>query len=80
MGHVFITGGYIFFDIFIGSSFAGLWRINLMPIDTTKTIMQVHGKKGLLILREKIKINGFHVLYSGGISMKCNKLSTSNNL
>ena len=53
---------------FIGSFFAGLWRINLMPIDTTKTIMQVHGKKGLLILREKIKTNGFHVLYNGGIS------------
>lgn len=52
---------------FIGSMFAGLWRINLMPIDTTKTMMQVHGKNGIPILREKIKTNGIRALYSGGI-------------
>lgn len=52
---------------FIGSMFAGLWRINLMPIDTTKTMLQVHGKKGITILREKIKINGIKTLYNGSM-------------
>lgn len=52
---------------FIGSLFAGLWRINLMPIDTTKTMMQVHGKNGLHVLRSKINNHGFRVLYSGGL-------------
>lgn len=52
---------------FIGSLFAGLWRINLMPIDTTKTMMQVHGNNGLAILRSKINNYGFRVLYSGGM-------------
>lgn len=50
---------------FIGSMFAGLWRINLMPIDTTKTMMQVHGNHGLSILKNKIKNNGIRVLYNG---------------
>ena len=52
---------------FIGSLFAGLWRINLMPIDTTKTMLQVHGNKGMTILKNKIKTNGVRSLYSGGI-------------
>ena len=30
-----------------GSAAAGLWRILLMPIDTSKTAMQVQGKEGL---------------------------------
>lgn len=50
---------------FIGSSIAGIWRINLMPIDTCKTIMQVEGKNGISILRNKIKSNGVKVLYHG---------------
>ena len=52
---------------FIGSCFAGLWRIQLMPIDTCKTMLQVHGKPGISILREKIKNNGFRVLYNGSL-------------
>ena len=52
---------------FIGSMFAGLWRINLMPIDTTKTMLQVHGKEGIPILREKIKTNGIKTLYNGSL-------------
>ena len=52
---------------FIGSMFAGLWRINLMPIDTTKTMLQVHGKEGIPILKEKIRVNGFRTLYNGSM-------------
>lgn len=52
---------------FCGSTFAGLWRINLMPIDTCKTINQVHGKKGYSILKQKISTHGIRVLYHGSL-------------
>ena len=57
----------IIFKTFIGSFMAGLWRINTMPIDTCKTMMQVHGKSGMKILRNKIKTSGPQVLYSGSL-------------
>lgn len=44
---------------------AALWRINLMPIDTVKTSMQVNGKEGFNILKNKVKTNGFRTLYHG---------------
>jgi len=53
---------------FVSSSIAGLWRINLMPIDTCKTILQVEGKNGVNILANKIKSNGIGVLYNGGVA------------
>jgi hypothetical protein len=51
-----------------GSVAAGLWRINLMPIDSCKTIMQVEGKQGIPILMNKIKENGIKVLYTGSLA------------
>lgn len=53
---------------FLSSTAAGIWRINLMPIDTCKTILQVEGKKGLNILINKIRQNGISVLYNGGLA------------
>jgi len=53
---------------FFGSVAAGLWRINLMPIDSCKTIMQVEGKQGIPILMQKIKENGIKVLYTGSLA------------
>ena len=50
---------------FCGSVTAGLWRVNLMPIDTCKTMNQVHGKKGYQIIRDKIKVGGIRTLYHG---------------
>eukprot|EP00612_Vaucheria_litorea_P000196 CAMPEP_0171452634 /NCGR_PEP_ID=MMETSP0945-20130129/664_1 /TAXON_ID=109269 /ORGANISM="Vaucheria litorea, Strain CCMP2940" /LENGTH=277 /DNA_ID=CAMNT_0011977341 /DNA_START=32 /DNA_END=862 /DNA_ORIENTATION=- len=47
---------------------AALWRIILMPIDTTKTIMQVEGKNGFPALVKKVKTNGPTVLYHGAIA------------
>jgi hypothetical protein len=52
----------------IASVFAGLFRILLMPIDTTKTIMQVEGKNGLKILVSKLKVGGIPVLFHGSIA------------
>ena len=45
----------------MASGAAALWRINLMPVDTCKTIMQVEGVKGLPMLRNKIKVNGMAI-------------------
>jgi hypothetical protein len=52
------------------SSVASLWRINLMPIDTTKTILQVEGKNGLPILKNKFKTGGIKSFYQGALG-KC---------
>jgi hypothetical protein len=49
----------------IASGFASLWRINLMPIDTLKTILQIEGKNALPLLSKKIKLGGPSVLYHG---------------
>lgn len=47
------------------STAAAAWRVNLMPIDATKTIMQVEGKDGFSMLVRKVRLNGFGVLYHG---------------
>lgn len=49
------------------SGAAALWRINLMPVDTMKTTMQVQGKEGLVNLRAKMAKSGPRVLYHGGL-------------
>ena len=52
---------------FCGSFAAGIWRINLMPIDTCKSMLQVQGNSGMKVLREKIKQNGIRTLYYGSM-------------
>eukprot|EP01129_Flabellula_baltica_P007887 TRINITY_DN309_c0_g1_i1.p1 TRINITY_DN309_c0_g1~~TRINITY_DN309_c0_g1_i1.p1 ORF type:complete len:294 (-),score=60.88 TRINITY_DN309_c0_g1_i1:21-902(-) len=51
----------------VGSVTASLWRICLMPIDTTKTILQVEGKDGLKVLRGKYKVGGVRVFWYGSL-------------
>lgn len=46
---------------------AGSFRIFLMPIDTTKTMLQVEGSKGLGLLKEKIGRGGPRVMYHGAL-------------
>lgn len=46
---------------------AASWRINLMPIDTLKTCLQVNGKKGVDILLNKYKKDGVKVFYHGSV-------------
>lgn len=53
---------------FSGSICAGLWRIFLMPIDTSKTTMQVEGSKGLARLKHRVIENGPSPLYQGSIA------------
>ena len=57
----------IFAKSFCASGVASLWRINLMPIDSFKTSLQVNGKDGISILREKYKKNGIRVYYYGAV-------------
>ena len=46
---------------------AALWRINLMPIDTLKTSLQVNGKCGFYMLRNKYREHGLRVFYHGSM-------------
>jgi hypothetical protein len=51
-----------------GSITAGLWRIFLMPVDTSKTAMQVEGKSGLENLFERVTSEGPGPLYQGSLA------------
>lgn len=53
---------------FAGSLTAGIWRIVLMPIDTSKTAMQVEGKDGLETLKQQVIENGPSPLYQGALA------------
>lgn len=50
------------------SFMAALWRVNLMPIDTLKTTLQVNGKEGLSMLAKKTRNNGAGVFYHGTVA------------
>jgi len=50
------------------SIMAGCWRILTLPIDAWKTSLQVHGDKGLDILKNKVKNEGIKGLYNGAIA------------
>eukprot|EP00053_Salpingoeca_punica_P008269 m.74654 g.74654 ORF g.74654 m.74654 type:complete len:302 (+) comp14523_c0_seq3:196-1101(+) len=56
------------FKTMAASAAAGLWRINLMPIDTVKTIMQVEGSNGIPALKAKYKVHGLRVFYHGALA------------
>jgi len=58
----------VFLKTMCASSAAALWRINLMPVDAVKTILQVEGKEGLTLLKAKVNKSGFKVLYHGAIA------------
>lgn len=47
---------------------AAFWRICLMPIDATKTSLQVHGKTGLKMLGQKVGAGGPTVLWHGAMA------------
>lgn len=52
----------------IGSISAGMWRIVLMPIDASKTAMQVEGADGLKNLLNLAATEGPAPLYSGSVA------------
>jgi hypothetical protein len=54
-----------------GSLTAGAWRIFLMPIDTSKTAMQVEGADGLEKLKQQVIDVGPSPLYQGKCFVSC---------
>lgn len=58
----------IFMQTASASVMAGLWRLSTVPIDTWKTSKQVHGKDGIKMVREKMRINGVGTLYQGAMA------------
>lgn len=52
----------------VASASAAAFRIVLMPVDATKTIMQVEGKNGFPALVKKVKTGGVPVLYHGALA------------
>jgi hypothetical protein len=52
----------------LGSISAGLWRIVLMPIDSSKTAMQVEGEDGLKQLMALVSKEGPGPLYNGALA------------
>eukprot|EP01130_Rhizamoeba_saxonica_P015469 TRINITY_DN6945_c0_g1_i1.p2 TRINITY_DN6945_c0_g1~~TRINITY_DN6945_c0_g1_i1.p2 ORF type:complete len:287 (-),score=30.22 TRINITY_DN6945_c0_g1_i1:100-960(-) len=59
---------------FISSLFASSWRVLIFPLDTCKSMKQVEGRKGMIRLKEKIRVNGIRVLYHGGSMTFANTL------
>jgi hypothetical protein len=55
----------IYIQTLYGSVVSSAWRINLMPLDTLKTTLQVDGKSGMTNLRHRIKTQGLKTLYNG---------------
>jgi len=51
-----------------GSAAAGLWRIVLMPVDASKTAMQVEGQQGLQTLWQSVITSGPGPLYQGALA------------
>ena len=51
-----------------GSAAAGIWRILLMPIDSSKTAMQVEGSQGLTQLWSSVLTKGPSPLYQGAVA------------
>jgi hypothetical protein len=51
-----------------GSLAAGAWQIILMPVDASKTAMQVEGAEGLRQLQANIRDQGPSVLYRGAVA------------
>jgi len=47
---------------------AGVLRMSIVPIDTWKTSKQVHGDKGIQVIREKMSKQGVSALYQGTLA------------
>eukprot|EP00121_Abeoforma_whisleri_P005943 Awhi_evm1s5394 len=58
----------VFVKTACASGAAALWRINLTPVDTIKTMMQVEGAKGIPALVNKVRTRGPSVMYHGALA------------
>lgn len=51
----------------MAATLASTWKLLIMPADTVKTMMQVHGADGLTLLQSKVSTLGLSVLYDGAL-------------
>ena len=51
-----------------GTIGASLWRICIMPIDTFKSNLQIHGKNGIKSVKQKVLKSGPGVLWHGSLA------------
>ncbi len=71
--NIYFQDSNVFLRTAAGSLGATLWRISIMPNDACKSHLQIHGKEGLNILRNKVRTNGIKTLWNGaGASVTAN--------
>jgi len=58
----------IFIQTSVASVMAGMWRLTTTPIDTWKTTKQVHGERGIEVLKGKMRTMGPIALYQGAFA------------
>ncbi|KAJ1461747.1 mitochondrial carrier domain-containing protein [Pelagophyceae sp. CCMP2097] len=51
----------------LASVAAALWRIVVMPLDTIKTVLQVNGAAGLVVIKNRVAANGLSELWTGAL-------------
>jgi hypothetical protein len=55
----------MFVQTMAASAAAASWRIVVMPVDTLKTTLQVHGSEGLPVLKKRVAEEGLSTLFNG---------------
>ena len=58
----------LFFSTVLASVAAGAWRLVLMPIDTSKTVLQVEGNEGFRSLMRRISRGEISAFYQGALA------------
>mmetsp|Transcript_13318 Transcript_13318/g.21858 ORF Transcript_13318/g.21858 Transcript_13318/m.21858 type:complete len:400 (-) Transcript_13318:3414-4613(-) len=55
-------------EVVVAAVVVGFCRMLLMPIDTSKTVMQIEGEKGFVKLISQVKKGKIHLLYAGSFA------------
>jgi hypothetical protein len=55
-------------EVVVAACVVGFFRMILMPIDTSKTVLQIEGEKGFAKLMSQVKEGRIHLLYAGSFA------------
>ena len=55
-------------EVVVAAFVVGFFRMILMPIDTSKTVLQIEGEKGFAKLMSQVKEGRIHLLYAGSFA------------
>lgn len=55
-------------EVAVAAFVVGFFRMILMPIDTSKTVLQIEGEKGFAKLMSQVKEGRIHLLYAGSFA------------